>query len=108
MGCARGGVQRCVASLTRDGAAQWTAERVEAMRVLHPRGPHVLPLCPEDAPHSIFDKVEVAKLVGRWQRSTAAGPSGWTAELLAPLLGDDSCLEIVTLLVQLIANDDLD
>ncbi|MEY3082615.1 MAG: hypothetical protein RJA94_2600, partial [Pseudomonadota bacterium] len=106
--CARGGVQRCVASLTRDGAAQRTAERVEAMRVLHPRGPHVLPLCPEDAPHIIFDKVEVAKLVGRWQRSTAAGPSGWTAELLAPLLGDDSCLEAVTLLVQLIANDDLD
>ena len=78
------------------------------MRALHPRGPDVLPLCPEDAPHSIFDKVEVAKLVGRWQRSTAAGPSGWTAELLAPLLGNDSCLEAVTLLVQLIANDDLD
>lgn len=39
---------------------------------------------------------------------TAAGPSGWTAELLVPLLDDKVCKDGITLLVRLIANNDLD
>ncbi len=66
------------------------------MRGLHPTGPVALPPRPADAPYNIFDKDNVAKLVQRLLHSRAAGPSGWTAELLAPLLGDAVCLDAVT------------
>ena len=104
----RGNMRRCVATLTQSGAAEWSQERVEHMRKLHPAGTDALPQCPGDAPYAVFDKDDVAKLVQRLLHSTAAGPSGWTAELLAPLLGDAVCLDAVTLLAQLIANDELD
>ena len=84
----RGNLRRCVATLTQSGVAEWSHDRVEHMRKLHPAGPIALPHCPEDAPYNIFDKDNVSKLVKRLLHSTAAGPSGWTAELLAPLLGD--------------------
>jgi hypothetical protein len=75
------------------------------MRELHPTGPVALLPRPVDAPYKIFDKDNVTKLVQRLLHSTAAGPSCWTGELLAPLLGDAVCLDAVTLLVQLIANE---
>jgi hypothetical protein len=78
------------------------------MRKQHPAGPIALPPCLVDAPYNIFDKDNVSKLVKRLLHSTAAGPSGWTAQLLSPLLGDAVCLDAVTLLAQLIAKDDLD
>ena len=68
----------------------------------------MVPPCPSSAPHTIFDPKETAKLVLQLANWTAAGPSGWTAELLLPLLEDESCLDAITLLAQLIANNELD
>jgi hypothetical protein len=109
----RGNLRRCVATLTQTGAAEWSHERVQHMRGLqptglHPTGPEALPPCPVNTPYIIFDKNNVAKLLQHLLHSTAAGPPGWTAERLAPLLGDAVCLDAAILLVQLITNDDPD
>ncbi len=80
----RGNLRRCVATLTQTGAAEWSHERVQHMRGLHPTGPDALPPRPVNTPYIIFDKDNVVKLVQRLLHSTAAGPSGWNAVLLAP------------------------
>jgi hypothetical protein len=41
-------------------------------------------------------------------RGAAPGPSGWTGELLLPLISDDTCLKGLAALVMDIANDALD
>ena len=51
---------------------------------------------------------DLTKLVKAQGTFLGAGPSGWTAELLLPLLSDETCLKGITLLVQLIANNTLD
>ena len=103
-----GKIKKCVDVLTQDGMADWNEERIQQMREKHPRATNVVPPCPSSAPHTIFDPKETAKLVLQLANWTAAGPSGWTAELLLPLLEDESCLDAITLLAQLIANNELD
>jgi len=60
------------------------------------------------APVIVVDKAKLRLLIRSSPKGLAAGPSGWTAELLGPLIEDDICLEGIALLIQLIANNQLD
>ena len=104
----KGNIKACVRTLLQDGTAEWTQDSVTAMLALHPQAARAPPPCPDSAPRIIVESDKVVELVRRLARGTAAGPSGWTAELLLPLLADNVCLQAVTLLVQLIANNELD
>ena len=55
-----------------------------------------------------MDEKDLAKLTHSLAKFTAGGPSGWTAELVVPLLTDQVCLKGLALLCQLIANNELD
>jgi hypothetical protein len=103
-----GKTKRCVDVLTQDGMASWTGERISHMRAKHPPATNVAPDCPADAPSVFVDPKDLDKLVRSLANFTAAGPSGWTAELLLPLLDDEVCMQGITLLTQLIANNQLD
>jgi hypothetical protein len=48
------------------------------------------------------------KLISRSCNGRKGGPSGWTAELIRTLFADVACRKGITLLVQLICNNDLD
>ena len=81
-----------------------------ALEALHPAPleEHSMPATPVDAPVIVVDKAKLKLLIRSYPKGLAAGPSGWTAELLLPLLEDDTCLDGIALLVQLIANNQLD
>lgn len=96
----------CIDNEKREAA--WTPENLHHMRTLHPCAAAVPPPCPPSAPMCVFDPVEVRKLVTKMACYSAAGPSGWTLELLLPLLDDEACLAGLSLLCQLIASDQLD
>jgi hypothetical protein len=79
------------------------------LEALHPPPLDVqsMPAAPVTAPVIVIDKAKLKVLIRSYPKGPAAGPSGWTAELL-PLLEDDTCLDGIALLVQLIANNQLD
>ena len=81
-----------------------------ALEALHPPPleEQSMPAAPATAPVIVIDKAKLKVLIRSYPKGLAAGPSGWTAELLQPLLEDDSCLDGIALLVQLIANNQLD
>ena len=103
-----GKTKRCVDVLTQEGLAAWTDERIDAIRLKHPAATHAVPEIPPNAPLVIVDCGSLAKQIKKMATFTAAGPSGWTAELLLALLDDKVCMDGITLLVQLIANNQLD
>ena len=81
-----------------------------ALEALHPPPleKQSMPAAPVTAPVIVIDKAKLKLLIRSYPKGLAAGPSGWTAELLLPLLEDDTCLDGIALLVQLIANNQLD
>ena len=81
-----------------------------ALETLHPPPleDQNIPAAPVTAPVIVIDKAKLKLLIRSYPKGLAAGPSGWTAELLLPLLEDDTCLDGIALLVQLIANNQLD
>ena len=80
-----------------------------ALEALHPPPLEEQSMPPTPAaPVIVVDKAKLSLLIRSFPKGLAAGPSGWTAELLLPLLEDDICHEGITLLVQLIANNQLD
>ena len=55
------------------------------------------------------DTEALAKTISQWLKNGAApGPSGWTGELIAPLVDDPECLDGLGALVADIINGDLD
>ena len=104
----RGNTKQCTNALTQDGTAGWTEESIRTMNEKHPPATNPIPDCPDDAPYTIIDKDRLEKLTVALAKATAAGPSGWTAELLLPLFRDEVCAAGISLLVQLIANNELD
>ena len=67
-----------------------------------------MPPAPAKSPIVIVDKLKLKSLVRKSPKGCAPGPSGWTLELLLPLLDDGVVLEGISILVQLIANNSLD
>jgi hypothetical protein len=89
-----------------------TEEVIDKLRQLHPPPENaedcIMPAVPAKPPIVIVDKLKLKALARKAPKGRAPGPSGWTLELLLPLLDDDICLEGITLLVQLITNNALD
>ena len=77
---------------------------------LHPKGPdaNALPGLPADAPRTVITTKQVASTVRRLATGASPGPSGWTADLLLPLLEDDVCLRGLTRLINDIVNGNFD
>jgi len=96
--------------LFRDAPPPFSEKTMAALEALHPPPPEdqIMPSPPCPAPLIVVDKEKLQILIRHYPRGRAAGPSGWTAELLLPLLEDDICFDGITLLVQLIANNELD
>jgi hypothetical protein len=65
-----------------------------------------MPAAPVTAPVIVIDKAKLKVLIRSYHKGLRR--SGWTADLLLPLLEDDTCLDGITLLVQLIANNQFD
>lgn len=103
-----GNLPKCVSALMRDGTAEWTQARINFIRAKHPACSSPIPARDDSAPRTLFDKDVFSKLVSEMCTGAAPGLSGWSAELAAVLTLDPACLEGMTLLAQLIANDDLD
>ena len=66
------------------------------------------PICPTDAPYTTIDPYIFLKLVQKSCNGRKGGATGWTSELILPLLQDSICSSAIILLVELIANDLLD
>jgi hypothetical protein len=107
-----------VAGLTRKAAQclvaaslpPFSERTMPALEALHPPPleEQSMPAAPVTAPVVVIDKAKLKLLIRSYPKGLAAGPSGWTAELLQPLLEDDTCLDGIALLVQIIANNQLD
>jgi hypothetical protein len=67
-----------------------------------------MPAAPATAPVIVIDRAKLKVFIRSYPKGLAAGLSGWTVELLLPLLEDDTCLHGIALLVQLISNNQLD
>ena len=82
---------------------------IDQLRLLHPPAASLI-LPP--VPHPLFNKVDKDKLAriikSRLANGSAAGPSGWTGELLAVLIDSNDCLTGLSYIIQDIANNRLE
>ena len=76
---------------------------------LHPPGPipQTLPACPRDAPGVVPEEADILRTIRRMANGASPGPSGWTADLLLPLLSDPSCRKAICAIITDIRNDNL-
>ena len=106
----RGFVSRAARGLFQSGLAPFSPDNIEALRLLHPPSASgLLPPVPESAPRTHVDSKVLAALVSeKVANGSAPGPSGWTGELLAALVGDSDCLLGLVGIVEDIVNGDFD
>jgi hypothetical protein len=104
-----GHTRRAVRCLLSEGVPSISEKTRSDLRKLHPQGPLVLPICPQDAPRMLVaDKEKIKEIVLKELANGAApGRSGWTGDLLKALVYDDECLEGLVALVVAIANGDI-
>ena len=89
-----GYISRAAKALSQDGLQPASNEVVEKLSALHPRASGPPPPCPETVPHVAVDTEALAKTISqRLKNGAAPGPSGWTGELIAPLVDDSECLD---------------
>lgn len=101
-----GHVRRAVRSLLSDGIPSISATTIANLKSLHPRGPELLPSCPEEAPILMrIDRDVLKNIVTReLANGSAPGRSGWTGDLLKALVDDEQCLDGMVALTMSIAN----
>ena len=104
----RGDLRRATRALTRDAAPICSPAAVESLRRKHPPATAAIPACPAHAPRIVVDRDDLIALVRKLAPGCAASGPGWSAALLKPLMQDDVCVDGVVLLVQLVANNELD
>lgn len=98
-----GYVSRAGSVLQQHQLASPTPENIEVLRSMHPQGPHPeeLPKAPPTPPILAIDKKQLIDIIKGLATGAAPGLSGWTAELMVPLLDDEDC---VIALAQLIGD----
>ena len=76
---------------------------------LHPPGPtpQTLPACPRDAPGIVPEEADILRTIRRMANGASPGPSGWTADLLLPLLNDPSSRKAICAIITDIRNGNL-
>ena len=67
---------------------------------LHPEALLDMPRCRGDAFQTLVDPEALRALIVKMANGAAAGPDGWTEDLLAPLLSDADVLQFVTAVTQ--------
>jgi hypothetical protein len=104
-----GYVSRGIRSLFHKNATLSIAEAMEQLRPLHPKATGAPPMIDQPLETINVDHQALSKLiVSKLQNGSAAGPSGWTGELVAPLVSDPECLEGIATLVKDMLNGDVD
>lgn len=98
----QGHLSRAVKVLESDGLVAITPEVLESIKRLHPPSAKPAPKLPSDAAAPIIEKSWVRITVRRLINGAAPGWSGWTPEILHPLLKDADTLEEFTEFLQLI------
>ena len=106
----RGFLSRASKCLTQSGLANIDEEAIQALADLHPDFEGELPRLPDDhQPLIAVNPSEMIKAIKKKVANGAApGPSGWTGEMLLPLIRDQDCIEGLAALVLDMANDSLD
>ena len=85
------------------------AKILEQLKALHPNATGPAPPLDQPVEAITVDLQALSKIItSRLQNGSAAGPSGWTGELVAPLVSDPECLEGIAALVKDMLNGALD
>lgn len=105
----QGQYSRAVKLLEQSDPVNVTPEVVNTLKELHPDSNKPMPAVSVHAPKvTVLDEKAFVKFFRtRVDRSSAGGCSGWTNQLVAPLLDDDVCLQGLMDLFILILNDNL-
>ena len=106
----RGYLSRAAKCLTQSGLASIDDEAVQALQDLHPDYEGELPQLPADHQPLVAVNTEsmIKAIKQKVANGAAPGPSGWTGEMLLPLLKDQTCTEGLAALVLDMTNDCLD
>ena len=83
---------KAAAELTRVESRALSQDTVDKLKKLHPLGPDVLPLLPPDSPILAQVDADILRSIRKMANGAAPGVSGWTADLLLPLVDDEECL----------------
>ena len=82
---------------------------IQQLRDLHPPATGPVPPLPPTVPLVEVDlDILITLINSKLQNGSAPGPSGWTGEMLAALIGDQECAQALRILVQDIFNGELD
>ena len=101
--------RRAVKQLLSTGVAEPTAENIDKLDALNTTDSSAVPPCPSDAPLlTIIDPDDLITLIRKRGSGGAGGCSGWTPEILAVLVEDHICFQGILMLIQDIANGDID
>ena len=100
-----GYVGRATKSLLQGGLAKVDEKAIEQLKELHPPATGPVPVLPDTVPLIEIDVGELSKLVdAKLKNGSAPGPSGWTGEMVAALMGDSECTQALRVLIQDIIN----
>jgi hypothetical protein len=101
--------RRAVKQLLSTGVAEPTAANIAKLDALNTTDSSTIPPCPADAPLlTIIDPDVLITLIRKRRTGGAGGCSGWTPEILAVLVEDHICFQGILMLIQDIANGDID
>jgi len=107
-------LSRALGTLTSQPIAKASVETLSKLVALHPPNPTPLdewpplplpPLQRQQQPHSLPAKIapaQVAAAIRHLPRGIAAGPSGWTYELIQAALGDEDAGPVCALLTEIV------
>ena len=101
--------RRGVQALTSDGFVETSTASLAQLRSKQTAAPPIADaVLPDNAPRITIDFDSLSTLVCKSCNGRKGGASGWTSELIRALLTDELCASALTLLIELIANDELD
>ena len=104
-----GHFRRGVQALTSDGFVAPSTASLAQLRSKQTAAPPIADaVIPDNAPRITIDPSALATLVSKSCNGRKGGASGWTSELIRALLTDELCGSALTLLIELIANNELD
>jgi hypothetical protein len=104
-----GYISRAARALVQGELVNPSAEVMDTLRSLHPNKASRVPSLPPTAPHVVTDLEALSDIISsKLRNGSAPGPSGWTGELVAPLISDADCLMALGTLVGDIVNGNLD
>ena len=100
-----GHISRAAAAITQTAPVTLTPSVIEQLKQLHPPAGSPVSLCPDNAPVLYISGKDLNQHFRAFNDNGAApGPSGWTGDLIQPLLSNNRCLDPIAMLLMLIIN----